>query len=199
MTNIKDIVAEPNYNSAASGASKSSITVFVATFAYMVFFSRTSPGLIGGASFIVVGMFAVSLIVSLPVFLLRAKAPKIGSLLTIVDIGVTVLLTRFAYLWLFAQPTVVEAAPMTEAVPGAPRSFICDQPLPEFTLSATANPSDAELSELCACIDGKLSDTDKSVSKAISENRESEISSQDIQTFVPRFGATIQSCGGNRF
>lgn len=199
MTNIKEIVSEPNYNAAASGASKYTITVFVATFAYMVVFSGTSPGIIGGALFIVFGMFAVSLIVSLPVFLLRAKAPKIGSVLTIVDIGVTVLLTRFAYLWVFSQPAVVEAAPLTETVPGAPRSFICDQPLPEFTLSATANPSDAELSQLCSCIDGRLSDTEKSVSKAISENRESEISPQDIQTFVLRFGTAIQGCGGNRF
>lgn len=158
-----------------------------------------SPGFIGGALFLVVGMFVVSLIVSLPFLLLRAKAPKIGPLLTIVDIAVTVLLTRFVYVYLFARPAVVEAAPTAEAVSSAPPSFICEQPLPEFTLSATANPSDAELSELCTCIDRKLSDTDKLVSKAISENRESELSSQDIQTFVPRFGSAIHSCGGNGF
>src|SRR6266542_5051037 len=45
------------------------------------------------------------------------------------------------------------------AVPasGEPRLFKCkQQPLPDFTLGPASNPSDAEVTKLCACIWSKL-------------------------------------------
>ena len=41
-------------------------------------------------------------------------------------------------------------------VTSEPRLFTCKEPLPQFTLGATSNPSDAELAKLCACIWSKL-------------------------------------------
>ena len=62
MSDIEEIANQPGYDSAASGASKATIGVFVATFVYMVFFLSVSPGLFGGAAFFVVGMFVVSVV-----------------------------------------------------------------------------------------------------------------------------------------
>ncbi|MEP7150096.1 MAG: hypothetical protein ABI856_00145 [Nitrospira sp.] len=72
MANLNEIAAHPNYDAAASSASKATIFVFMATFGYLVFFSGISPGVIGGVAFFFIGIFAVSLLISMPVFLLRA-------------------------------------------------------------------------------------------------------------------------------
>lgn len=198
MTDLKEIASNPNYDAAASGASKATITVFAATFAYMVLFGGVSPGWLGGAVFFVVGMFAVSLLISMPLFLLKSKAPRIAGVATVLDIGLTVLVTRFALLWLFGQSNMTESPPNAETLV-EPRSFICEEPLPEFTLSATANPSDEELAELCACIHGALGPDDRELSSMIAAGQESMVNPNDIQAFIPRFGDAIQHCGGYRF
>ena len=113
MPDFETIAKQPNYDAAAAGASKSTIFVFIATFGYLVFFSGVSPGFIGGIAFFILGVFAVSLAISMPLFLLKSKFPKIAILASIIDVGVTILVTRAAYLLIFSQAAVAaEIEPM---------------------------------------------------------------------------------------
>ena len=188
MPDLETIAKQPNYDAAASGASKTTIFVFIVTFGYLVFFSGVSSGFIGGIAFVIIGMFVVSLVISMPLFLLKSKFPKIAILSSIIDIGVTVFVTRAAYLLIFSQAGV--AAEIES------RSFVCTEPLPEFTLSATANPSDVQLGRLCSCIYDGLSVTDRDISKAIRNGKEADVSTDEFQKFTPRFGDAVARCGG---
>jgi hypothetical protein len=197
MPDIEEIVKQPGYDAAASGASKASILVFALTFAYMVFFSGVSPGIFGGTIFFLIGIFVVSLVVAAPLFLLKSKFPQLALVVSIADIAVTVFLTRFVYLWIFAQPTPAEAIDLPQqSATFEPRSFQCEEPLPEFTLNRTSDPTDEQLADLCACIYGSLGEPDKTISLAIVEGRQSDVSPADVQQFIPKFGAAVQSCGG---
>lgn len=79
---------------------------------------------------------------------------------------------------------------------GEPRLFKCKQPLPEFTLGPTSNPSDAELAKLCACVWSKLPEGgwERDVSAKI---RRGEDPGWRGRGFIPRFGAAIDACGGS--
>lgn len=188
MADLEEIAKQPGYDPAATVTSKFTILVFVATFCYLVFFTDTTPSFVGGAVFLVTGIFVVSIVISMPLFLIRAKFPRFGPLVAIMDIAVTVFLTRTLYLWLFSQPAV---APVFE-----PRSFLCNEPLPEFTLNEMSDPTDAELKTLCLCIYRKLDANDRHTSQAISEGRESDVTEADIQQFIPKFGEALERCGG---
>lgn len=78
---------------------------------------------------------------------------------------------------------------------GEPRSFKCTQPLPEFTLGPTSNPSDVEVEKLCACIWSKLPEGgwERAVSTQI---RNGEDPGWRGRGFVPRFGGALDACGG---
>ena len=78
---------------------------------------------------------------------------------------------------------------------GEPRSFKCKEPLPQFTLGAASNPSDAELAKLCACVWSKLPEPgwEREVSAKI---RRGEDPGWRGRGFAPRFGAAIDACGG---
>ncbi len=94
----------------------------------------------------------------------------------------------FEEMWLFFQPqdsAVVE-----------PRSFVCTEPLPEFTLNATADPTDAQLDQLCSCVFAGLTARDRGISRTLVEGDPSEISQADIQRFIPKFANALESCGG---
>jgi hypothetical protein len=106
MPKLDDIARDPTYDARASQASKNTIFVFAATFAYMLFFSGVSPGVTGGLVFFTVGIFAVSLLIAMPLFLLRLKFPSLGIFLSIIDAICTLWVTREVYLWMFATPGV---------------------------------------------------------------------------------------------
>jgi len=103
MSDIEEIAKDINYDVAATSASKATIFIFIGTFFYMLFGTNISPGLIGGSIFFVVGMFAASLAISMPLMILRIKTPKLSPLISIADIAITIFVTRWAYLWLFAE------------------------------------------------------------------------------------------------
>ena len=187
MTKVEDVVTDPNYDSAASGASKATIFVFVATFGYLLFFSGTSPGIFGGAGFFFIGIFVVSFVISMPLFLLRAKAPRLGTLVSVADIAITILLTRFVYLFLFAAQPSVAAEPFVVA---------CREPIPEFTLGADSKPSNTEVARLCACIWDKLGGWEKNTARAFSQGRRADVSALNQRAFPARFGDAVTACGG---
>jgi hypothetical protein len=80
---------------------------------------------------------------------------------------------------------------------GEPRSFKCKEPLPEFTLGRDSNPSDEQLAKLCACVWSKLPERgwERKVSAQI---KNGEDAGWRTRGFIPRFGAAIDACGGNR-
>lgn len=103
MTDIEEAVKDPNYDAAATSASKATIFVFIATFLVMVFASGISPGFVGGAIFFIVGIFVASLAISMPLMFIRVKLPKLSGVIYIADVVITILVTRWVYIWLFAS------------------------------------------------------------------------------------------------
>jgi len=101
MTSLEEAVKDPNYNAAASAASRATIFIFTGTFLYMLFGTNISPGLIGGVAFFIVGMFVVSLGISMPLIIIRVKLPKLSPIISITNIAITIFATKWAYLWLF--------------------------------------------------------------------------------------------------
>jgi hypothetical protein len=186
MTKFSEIAKDPHYDSAASGASRATIFVFIATFVYLLLFADASPGVLGGAAFFCIGIFAVSLVISMPLFLIRAKLPRFGSLVSIADIAATFFVTRAVYLWLFSVPIPSVAG----------QSFTCQEPLPEFTLGADSRPTEAEVVKLCACIWDNFGEWEKAAARAYSEGRSADVSSIHAQAFPSRFGRALKDCGG---
>jgi hypothetical protein len=186
MTDLREISKTPGYDQGATSASKGTIFVFIATFACLAFFSDRSPGLIGGAIFVAVGIFAVSIFISMPLFLLRVKAPRLGRLFSIADFALTVLLTWVVYSSVFTPP----------AAAGDPFVVTCREPVPQFTLGANSHPSDGDVQRLCACISGKLTGWESDTARAIAEGRERDVSKLNMAAFPDRFGKRIQECGG---
>ena len=101
MSKLDEIVNDPSYESAAGEASKATIFVFFGTFAYLIFFTDVSPELIGGTIFAVVGMFATSLVIAAPLFLIKRRWPMIALLVNIAEIATTIIVTWAAYMWFF--------------------------------------------------------------------------------------------------
>lgn len=75
MPDLNDISNEPGYDAETTRASKSTIFTFIATFVVCLFYFANTAGLISGAVFVVVGMFAASIIISAPMFVLKKKFP----------------------------------------------------------------------------------------------------------------------------
>jgi hypothetical protein len=84
---------------------------------------------------------------------------------------------------------------LTVPASGQHRTFTCKEPLPEFTLGPTSNPSDAEVEKLCACIWSKLpvGSWERKVSAQI---RDGEDPGWRVRGFVQRFSAAFEECGG---
>jgi hypothetical protein len=186
MAKLKEIVGDPNYNASAMSASKATIFVFVATFGYLALFSGISPGFIGGAAFFFIGIFVVSIVISMPLFFIRAKAPRWGAIFSVADIVLTIFLTRAVYFWLFT-PAVLA---------GNPFVVTCKEPIPEFTLGINSNPSEQQVQQLCSCIWSKLGTWEKQTSQAFVEGRESDVSYLYKRGFPARFGSAVKECGG---
>lgn len=96
-------IKEQEYDTAATSASKNTIFVFVATFLYMLFGTDISPTFIEGTIFVVVGMFVVSIAISMPLMIIRVKFPKMSLILSLIDIAITIFMTRLVYLLLFSN------------------------------------------------------------------------------------------------
>ena len=104
MASVKEIVDTPTYDSEASGASKASIVTFLLTVGYMIFFSGVDieGRIVGLLVFILVGIFAVSLVVAMPFFILKKKWSSYTLVLDLASMLVTIWLTFYAYTWMFS-------------------------------------------------------------------------------------------------
>jgi hypothetical protein len=122
----------------------------------------------------------------MPLFLLRAKVPRLGLLISTADVALTIFLTRAVYLWLFAPPSVA----------ADPFVVVCREPIPEFTLGSHSNPSEAEVQRLCACVWESLKGWEKDTARAIAEKRTGDVSALNMREFPSRFGSRLKECGG---
>lgn len=197
MVDLNEVAKDPRYDQAATGASKTTILVFVATFLYLVFFSGVTPGLLGGFLFFAIGIFVASILISMPLFLLKMKFPISTPIVSIAEVVITIVLTRAIYLWLFSAQVPASIQVPVESF--EPRYFTCEEPLPEFTLRRTADPTDAELGDLCACIYNSLDKKNIELSKSFIEERKPDVTQEDIRVFTQHFGAAIKQCGGEDF
>ena len=85
-----------------------------------------------------------------------------------------------------------------QTVDAQPRSFKCKtQPLPEFTLGATSNPSDAEVAQLCACVWSRLPEGgwERETAGKIAKG---EDPGWRGRAFISRFGDAMDACGAGR-
>ena len=82
-------------------------------------------------------------------------------------------------------------------VSAEPRSFMCKEPLPEFSLGPNSNPSASEIAKLCACVWSKLPDGgwERRVSAQI---RNGEDPGWRGRAFGSRFGAAMDDCGARK-
>lgn len=80
MTTIAD---DPNYQVEATQYSKSIIFIFIGTFLYRIFIEGLSAGYIGGFIFLLIGVFAVSILIAMPIFILSKKVTKVSWILRI--------------------------------------------------------------------------------------------------------------------
>ena len=186
MPNPMSFKSWRDYDTAAASASKATISYFFLTFIYMVYFSGVSPGWIGGALFLLIGIFAVSLIIAFPLFYVRTKFKKIGLVIIIVEIVLTIFLTRSVYLWAFSKNIPNKSAFIVN----------CEVPIPEFTLGYDSDPNKSEIEALCSCIWEKMSAKEKEISKKIQNNHQNEITKDMIQKFTYNFGNIVENCGG---
>ena len=170
---------------AALAASVATISYFFCTFVYLAVFSDSKPGLIAGTIFLIIGMLTVSIVISFPLYFIKFQIPSLGYVSIIANIVITVYITRLAYLWVFD----------TEPVQGVVVR-VCEEPLPEFTLGANSNPSEADVKDLCGCIWKVLSQKDKQTSQILKEKGDDQISYLDRELFIISFGDAVEGCGG---
>jgi len=189
MTDLKNIIDDPNYDAHATVASKSTIFTFIATYAYLVFYEGYSPGFIGGGAFFIIGMFVVSLVISMPLFFLGLKFKKLSPIISLVDIGATVALTWFAFIWLFPPAAVSAQFPFT---------VNCPNDLPEFTLGYDSNPTKDQVNSLCSCIWNDLTEDNKKTSILFSSGNLDKVEANKFKEFTANFNNSVTKCGGNK-
>lgn len=76
-----------------------------------------------------------------------------------------------------------------------PRTFECNDPLPQFTLGEASNPTDAQVKTLCTCIWSQFPEDgwERSTSTKI---RAGENPGWRARAFQARFGQALEKCGG---
>ena len=91
------------------------------------------------------------------------------------------------------------AACSEQAPPGAADgtyTVSCQEPIPEFRLSAPESPSAAEIEALCRCIWELMSDWERNTAIAYVEGRDADIPEADRRSFPARFSGRVRECAG---
>ncbi|USD36212.1 MULTISPECIES: hypothetical protein [Ferrimonas] len=101
MTNIEELMRDPDNRAAASKTTRRSMFVFIATLLVMLYFSGTTSGIIGGVLFLAIGLFLIPLSIAVPSFMLQRQRPKLKWLFMALDVIATVVVTRALYLGIF--------------------------------------------------------------------------------------------------
>jgi len=105
MDKLQKISNQPDYDSKASSFNKFIIAVFFVSFVYMIFNSSNNLGWIGLILFLFIGLFASSIFIAMPFFLLKRMLPKISIIVIVVSVIGTFFITKIAFNWAFYQPS----------------------------------------------------------------------------------------------
>lgn len=101
MNKLEEISSAPDYDSAASSYSKLIIAAFFVSYVYMVVTAGGNPGgWVGPITFLLVGLFASSLFIAAPFFILKKMFPRMSLLITALSLFVTFVITKYLFLWL---------------------------------------------------------------------------------------------------
>ena len=101
MNEHDEKIKDQEYDVAATATSKATIFVFISTFTYMLFTTNIPPSFIGGIIFFIIGMYVVSLAIAMPLMMIRVKFPKLSLIISVVDMAITIFVTKWVYLYLF--------------------------------------------------------------------------------------------------
>lgn len=193
MSDLEEITKDSGYDAEASGASKATIFTFIGTFVACLFLFENTAGLISGATFVIVGMFVASLLISAPLFLLKKKYPGASILFGLLDVVITIFATVMVFSYFFTNPMdfATAAAPGDDSNPYVLR---CNEAIPEFTLSGTVTPSTEQVNQICGCIWREMSPWAKEVSTAVANGQEDQVSENQIRAFISHMGQKIETC-----
>lgn len=185
---LKKIADGEQYDKAATSMSLATISYFFATFGYLFFFSTIRPSLVTGVAFILIGMFAVSLLIAFPLFYIKFQIPKLSIVIVLLNIILTIFITKTTYLWLFEKPQQTQNAFVVN----------CKKPIPEFTLDYDSKPNEAQLETLCECIENRVSYTELKMFKTLQDGKTSEITREKQNKLISDFGVILHQCGANK-
>lgn len=103
MENLQQISSQSDYNKKASSFSKLIIAVFFIAYVYVVFTAGgNAGGWLGPMIFLVIGLFASSIFIAAPLYVLIRLFPRFSMAVTILSIILTFLITKLTFIWLFA-------------------------------------------------------------------------------------------------
>lgn len=193
MSDVEKIVNDPGYDAEATGASKATIFTFIATFIGCLFYFENTVGIIGGAVFVVVGMFAVSVLISAPTFILKKKFPAASIIFGFLDLAVTVIATILVFSYFFTNPLDFATTASSDDK-NNPYVLRCNEDIPEFTLSGKVVPTQEQVNEVCSCVWAQMSPWAKEVSTAVANGQEGKVSENQLRAFISHFGQKIQEC-----
>lgn len=97
MTKLTDYSEQPGYEAVASSHSKAQIFLFIGMCIFKFVSLDYSISILWGALFVVVGMFAVSILIAAPMLFLKLKAPSVAGLVDVLGSGLTLVITYFLF------------------------------------------------------------------------------------------------------
>ncbi len=101
MNKLQQISSQPDYNAKANSFSKLIMAVFFISYVYMVF---TVSGDVGGwiwaTLFLIGGLFLTSILIAMPLFILKRLFPSISILITVLSVIITFFATKFFFVLL---------------------------------------------------------------------------------------------------
>lgn len=186
MADLKQTVEDPGYDRAASRASKATICTFICSFLFMLVFSDATPGIVGGGLFVLIGIFAASLLLAMPLVFIGSKFSSSEGVTSIANVMVTIIVTSAAYSWLFEAPQVIAGEPLVVG---------CGEALPEFTLGRNSDPSGLEVKALCSCVWEELNSSQRTIAGQVVEDGGASLPEAALRAFATEFGETLRQCG----
>ena len=184
-------MTESKFYAHTSTGSKRAIFTFIATFIACLFLLNNTVGPFTGAMFVFVGMFTASVAVAMPLYLYKKDHPKQYSIVSMIELLVTIFLTVMFFSYFFTNSLDFTA---TASRSDNDSSYVarCNEPVPTFTLDRM--PTNVLVDAICSCIWKKMSPMDKNLSASLARNESHDASEVQLKQFNSRLGVVTESC-----
>jgi len=186
-------VTDTTYYAHSSTGSKRAIFTFIATFIGCLFLLDNTVGPVTGTIFIFVGMFTTSVAIAMPFYFYKKKHLKMYSIVSMIELLLTIFLTVMFFLYFFTRPLDFTAA-TSSSVNNSPYIARCDEPVPEFTLGRPIISSKLQADAVCSCIWKELSPLDKNLSASLARKDSQDVSEMQLTLFKQRLGVITKTC-----